>query len=86
MNILWLTYYRLFPNTQNYTPAEELVKDREQERLSEERHMWELHCNQLHQEISNLATLCGNLQRDQEVLTSALNVQRVSPSPVMTAG
>ncbi|XP_068701936.1 pericentriolar material 1 protein-like isoform X2 [Montipora foliosa] len=64
---------------ENFTPAEQLIKEREQEQFSLERQAWERHCERLHQEVSSLTTLCNGLLRDQQSLVSTV-IGRTVPS------
>lgn len=70
----------------NFTPAEQLIKDREQEQFNMERQVWEQHCERLHQEVANLTTLCNGLLRDQQMLVSTVISRNVTsgPSPSST--
>ena len=44
-----------------------------------ERQAWEQHCERLHQEVSDLSTLCNGLLRDQQMLVSTV-IGRSVPS------
>ena len=71
----------LFTSSQNFTPAEQLIKEREQEQFSLERQAWEQHCERLHQEVSSLTTLCNGLLRDQQMLVSTVIGRNVPSGP-----
>ena len=71
---------------QNFTPAEQLIKDREQEQFSMERQAWEGHCERLHQEVSSLSTLCNGLLRDQQMLVSTVIGRSVPSGPSSSPG
>ena len=71
----------MFSPPQNFTPAEQLIKEREQEQFSMERQAWEQQCERLHQEVSSLTTLCNGLLRDQQLLVSTVIGRNVSSGP-----
>ena len=71
---------------QNFTPAEQLIKDREQDQFSVERQAWEEHCERLHQEVSSLSTLCNGLLRDQQMLVSTVIGRSVPSAPSSSPG
>lgn len=71
----------MFSSPQNFTPAEQLIKEREQEQFSMERQAWEQHCERLHQEVSSLTTLCNGLLRDQQMLVSTVIGRSVPGGP-----
>lgn len=58
--------------SQNFTPAEELIEEREREQFILERQAWEQQCGQLHEEVAKLTNMCNNLLRDQQSLITAL--------------
>ncbi|XP_022808607.1 pericentriolar material 1 protein-like isoform X2 [Stylophora pistillata] len=66
---------------ENFTPAEQLIKEREQEQFNMERQAWEQHCERLHQEVSDLSTLCNGLLRDQQLLVSTVIGRSVPTGP-----
>ncbi|KAK2563645.1 Pericentriolar material 1 protein [Acropora cervicornis] len=71
---------------ENFTPAEQLIKDREQDQFSVERQAWEEHCERLHQEVSSLSTLCNGLLRDQQMLVSTVIGRSVPSAPSSSPG
>ena len=71
---------------QNFTSADQLIKEREQEQFNVERQVWEQHCEQLHQEVSNLTSLCNGLLRDQQLLVSTIINRGAGTSPSPNAG
>lgn len=71
---------------ENYTPAEQLIKEREQEQFSMERQAWEQQCERLHQEVSSLSTLCNGLLRDQQMLVSTVIGRTVPSGPPSSTG
>ena len=46
-----------------------------------ERQAWEQHCERLHQEVSDLSTLCNGLLRDQQMLVSTVIGRSVPSGP-----
>ena len=46
-----------------------------------ERQAWEQHCERLHQEVSDLSTLCNGLLRDQQLLVSTVIGRSVPTGP-----
>jgi len=66
---------------QNFTPAEQLIKEREQEQFNMERQAWEQHCERLHQEVTTLTSLCNGLLRDQQMLVSTVIGRNVPSGP-----
>ena len=71
---------------QNFTPAEQLIKEREQEQFNMERQAWEQHCERLHQEVTTLTTLCHGLLRDQQMLVSTVIGRNVPSGPASASG
>lgn len=71
---------------ENFTPAEQLIKDREQDQFSVERQAWEEQCERLHQEVSSLSTLCNGLLRDQQMLVSTVIGRSVPSAPSSSPG
>ena len=69
---------------QNFTPAEELIEEREREQFILERQAWEQQCGQLHGEVAKLTDMCNNLLRDQQTLVSALIGRNNLPGPPMS--
>lgn len=78
---VFLSNWRAFFCFKNFTPAEQLIKDREQEQFNMERQVWEQHCERLHQEVANLTTLCNGLLRDQQMLVSTVISRNVTSGP-----
>ena len=76
----------MLTSLQNFTPAEQLIKEREQEQFSMERQAWEQHCERLHEEVSSLSTLCNGLLRDQQMLVSTVIGRTVPSRPPSSAG
>ncbi|XP_078372053.1 pericentriolar material 1 protein-like isoform X2 [Oculina patagonica] len=70
----------------NFTPAEQLIKEREQEQFNMERQAWEQHCERLHEEVSTLTTLCNGLLRDQQMLVSTVIGRNVPSRPASSPG
>ena len=81
MSRVFLSNWRAFFCFKNFTPAEQLIKDREQEQFNMERQVWEQHCERLHQEVANLTTLCNDLLRDQQMLVSTVISRNVTSGP-----
>ena len=81
MSRVFLSNWRAFFCFKNFTPAEQLIKDREQEQFNMERQVWEQHCERLHQEVANLTTLCNGLLRDQQMLVSTVIRRNVTSGP-----
>ncbi|XP_020606442.1 pericentriolar material 1 protein-like isoform X2 [Orbicella faveolata] len=71
---------------ENFTPAEQLIKEREQEQFNMERQAWEQHCERLHQEVTTLTTLCNGLLRDQQMLVSTVIGRNVPSGPASGPG
>ncbi|KAK3744882.1 hypothetical protein QZH41_013767, partial [Actinostola sp. cb2023] len=69
---------------QNFTPAEELIEEREREQFILERQAWEQQCGQLHGEVAKLTDMCNNLLRDQQTLVSALIGRNNLSGPQLT--
>lgn len=78
---VFLSNWRAVFCFKNFTPAEQLIKDREQEQFNMERQVWEQHCERLHQEVANLTTLCNGLLRDQQMLVSTVISRNVTSGP-----
>ena len=81
LNVFMRKSVALSTSSQNFTPAEQLIKEREQEQFSLERQAWEQHCERLHQEVSSLTTLCNGLLRDQQMLVSTVIGRNVPSGP-----
>ena len=75
----------LISSLKNFTPAEQLIKEREQEQFNMERQAWERHCERLHQEVSSLTTLCNGLLRDQQMLVSTVIGRNVTNGPASSS-